>query len=104
MARIKATEMNFLKFRMILVSGSWPDVLKAKCKLRKGRAPQQPPEAAGGGLRAAVPEAGRDGGRGGRDGGEERAGQQGEFREALAGLGRMDELAGGAEHLLGGER
>ena len=55
-------------------------------------------------LRAAVPEAGRDGGRGGRDVGEDRAGEQGEFGEALAGLGRMHELAGGPEHLLGGER
>src|SRR3954466_15785877 len=60
-------------------------------------------EAAGGGSRAAIPGAGRDGRLGRGEGGEDRAGQERERWEALAGLGSRDEGPGGAEHLLGGE-
>ena len=65
---------------------------------------EQASEAARGGSRATVPGAGGDGGQGGGEVGEDRAGQEREFWEALAGLGCGDEGAGGAEHLLGGER
>src|SRR4051794_27738127 len=60
-------------------------------------------EAAGGGTRAAIPGAGGDGGLGGGEVGEDRAGQERELWQALAGLGGGDEGAGGAEHLLGGK-
>ena len=65
---------------------------------------EQASEAARGGSGATVPGAGGDGGLGGGEVGEDRAGQERELWEALAGLGCGDEGAGGAEHLLGGER
>ena len=70
---------------------------------RKIGVSEQPSEAARGGSGAAIPGAGRDGGLGGGEVGEDRAGQERQFWEALAGLGGGDEGAGGAEHLLGGE-
>lgn len=68
--------------------------------LRKGRARQDPPEPARGGLRVAVPEAGGDRGCGGGGIGQHGPGEEGEFRQALAGLGGVYELVGGPEHLL----
>ena len=65
---------------------------------------EQASEAAWGRSRAAIPGAGGDGGLGRGEVGEDRAGQERQLREALAGLGCGDERAGGAEHLLGGER
>ena len=85
--------------------GFFADVARAGgSRAEKGVRARQAAEAARGGLRAAVPEAGGDG-RGGRGGvGEDGPGEQGEFGEALAGLGGVDELAAGPEHLLGRER
>ena len=65
---------------------------------------EQPSEAARGGSWSPIPGAGGDGGLGGGKVGADRAGQEREFWEALAGLGSGDEGSGGAEHLLGGER
>ncbi len=64
---------------------------------------EEPSEAARGRTRAAIPGAGGDGRLGGGEVGEDRAGQERHLREALAGLGRGDERAGSAKHLLGGE-
>ena len=60
-------------------------------------------EAARGGSRATIPGAGGDGRQGCGEIGEDRAGQERQLWQALAGLGGGDEGAGGAEHLLGGE-
>ncbi len=67
--------------------------------LRKGRACQVPPEPARAGLWPAVPAT--DGNRGCGGGiGKHGPGEGGEFRQAAAGLGGVDELASGSEHLL----
>src|SRR5689334_10740088 len=51
----------------------------------------------------AIPGAGGDGGQGSGEVGEDRAGQERELRQPLAGLRSRDEGAGSPEHLLGGE-
>jgi hypothetical protein len=65
---------------------------------------QEPPQASWRGSRGAIPGAGGDGWAGGSGVGQDGAGQEGELRVALAGLLLVDELASGAEHLLGGQR
>ena len=69
--------------------------------MRKGAAREGTPKATERGLRMAVPEAGGDGRRGGCAIGQDRPGHEGQFGQALAGLGGVDERAGGPEHLLG---
>src|SRR6188768_3039022 len=64
---------------------------------------EAPSKAAGGGSRTTIPGARRGGGQGGREVGEDRAGEEGERGEALARLRGGDKGAGSAEHLLGGQ-
>ena len=67
--------------------------------LRKRTPREGAPEAAGGRLGAAVPEARGHRRRGGRPIGKDGSSQEGEFGQPLAGLGRMDELTSGTDHL-----
>jgi len=71
--------------------------------VRKRTAGQGATQAAWGGLGAAIPEAGWDGGSSGRAIGKHGSSKEGEFGQALTGFGGMNELAGRAKHLLGGQ-
>ena len=70
---------------------------------RKSTAGQEAAQPTGGGLRDAIPEAGGNGWQDGRHIRENGSGQQGQFRQTLAGFLREDESAVGADHLLGGQ-
>ena len=60
-------------------------------------------QAAGCRLGAAIPEAGGDGRAASRTIGEDGPGEESQGGQALARFGRVDEGAGGAEHLFGGQ-
>ncbi len=64
---------------------------------------ESPAQAARRGLRPAVPEAGGDGRAARRTVGEEGPREEGQGWQPLAGFRRVDERAGGAKHLFGGQ-
>src|SRR5579885_2302185 len=64
---------------------------------------ERPPQAAGRRLRAPIPEAGGDGWAARGTVGEDGPREEGQCRQSLASLGRVDKGAGSTEHLLGGQ-
>src|SRR5436190_20970222 len=67
----------------------------------EGRAGERGAQAAGRGPGGAVPGAGGDGRPDGGEVAQGRAGEDGQLGQALSALGGVDELAVGADHLLG---